>query len=53
MKKVEIVRKVKYLVIVNGKNTLITSKKENILELIKEELRNKDVHIVIKDLSKD
>lgn len=53
MKKIKIIRKQKYLVLVNGENELTTSNKKDILNLIEKELKNDDIHIVIKDLIKE
>lgn len=50
MKKIEIKRKYNYVVSVDGKNELNTSNKQDILNLINEQLKNNDVHIVIRDL---
>ena len=50
MKKIEIKRKSKYIVTINGENELNTSNKQDILKLISDELKNNDIYIVIRDL---
>jgi len=50
MKKIEIKKKIKYLVTVNGENQLSTSNKKDVLILIEKELKGKDIHIIIKNI---
>lgn len=52
MKKIEIKRKIKYLVIVDGRNELTTSNKKDILNLIETKLKNKDICITINDVKR-
>lgn len=53
MKKIEIKRKIKYLVTIDGRNELTTFNKKVILDLIEKKLKNNEVYIVVTDLNKE